>query len=131
MTASVEEAGGLLGPDPDAGVVEDVKQECRTSFSSETAAEVSRGGRVGNAPGTRGVEKDLVISPQLDVLEAGAFAKGVVGEVQHMVGFMEGEVEFEQLQPLVDGVNEAELADQGMNGSDAAVSESRVRSAIS
>ena len=36
----------------------------------EAAAEVARGGGVGDASGAEGVEVDLVVAPQLEVLDA-------------------------------------------------------------
>jgi hypothetical protein len=56
----------------------------------EAAAEVAGGGRVGDAAGAQGVEEDLVVAPQLDVLQAGPLAERVVGEVEDVVGFVEG-----------------------------------------
>ena len=87
----------------------------------EAAAEVAGGGGVGDAAGAQGVEEDLVVAAQFDVLEAGAVAQGVVGDVEDVVGLVVGQVELEQVQALVDGVDEAELAGQGVDGADAAV----------
>jgi hypothetical protein len=55
-----------------------------------------------------------------DVVEAGAVAQRVVGEVQDVVGLVVGEVELQQVESLVDGLGQAELADQQMDGADAA-----------
>ena len=40
-----------------------------------------------------------------------------------MVGFVVGQMELEQVQAAVDGVDEAELAGQGVDGADAAVAD--------
>jgi hypothetical protein len=86
--------------------VEDVEQGADVILT-ETPTEVAGCSRVGNAASAQGVEEDLVIAPQFDVLEAGSFTKSVVGEVQDMIGFMEGEVDFEEMQPPIDVVDEA------------------------
>src|ERR1700682_2513086 len=57
---------------------------------------------------------------QLDVVEADAIAQGVVGEVQDVVGLMVGGVEFEEMEPLVDGLGETEFPHEQLDGADAA-----------
>ena len=66
--ACVEERGGLLGPDPQPGLVDGVHQVEDVGLG-EAAAEVARGGGVGDALGAQGVEIDLVVAPQFEVLE--------------------------------------------------------------
>src|SRR5271166_6197417 len=82
----------------------------------EAAAEVAGGRRVGEALGTQGVEEDFVLAAEFEVLEAGAVAQGVVGKGQDVGGFVVGEVELEQVELPVAGVDEADLARQGMEG---------------
>jgi hypothetical protein len=72
----VEEVGRLLFPDLDPGLIEDVL-ECLDVVGGEAPAEVTRGGRVGDAVGAQGVEEDDVVAPQFDVVEAGAVAQRV------------------------------------------------------
>ena len=117
-----EERGGLPGPDLAADVVEDVEQRVDV-LGLEAAAEVAGRGRVGNAAGAEGVEEDFVVAAQFDVLQAGAVAQGVVGEVEHVIGLVVGQVDLEQVQAAVDGVDEAELAGQQVDGADAAVAD--------
>jgi hypothetical protein len=85
----VEEVGRLLLPDLDPGLIEDVLEGLDV-LGGEAAAEVARGGGVGDAVGAEGIEVDDVVAPQLDVVEAGAVAQGVAGEVQDVVGLMIG-----------------------------------------
>src|SRR3954451_10625849 len=101
-------------PDLHAGLVEDVLEGLDV-VGGEAAAEVAGGGGVGDSVGAQGVEEDDVVAPQLDVVEAGAVAQGVVGEVEDVVTLVVGEVELEQLEPLVDGLGESEFADQELN----------------
>ena len=115
----VEEVRRLLLPDLEPGLIEDILEGLDV-VSSEAAAEVARGGGVGDAVGAQGVQEDDVVAPQFDIVEAGPVAQRVVGEVQDMVGLMVGEVELEQMESLIDGRIEAELADQELNGADAA-----------
>jgi uncharacterized protein YuzB (UPF0349 family) len=78
----------------------------------EASAEVAGGGRVGDAAGAQGVEEDLVVAPQFDVLEAGPLAECVIGEVEDVVGLVEGEMDLEQVESIVDGVDQADLPGQ-------------------
>jgi hypothetical protein len=87
----------------------------------ETAAEVAGGGRIGNTSSAEGVEKVLIMAPQFDVLQASAVTERVVGEVKDVVGFMVRQMNLEDVQLAVDGVNEAELPGQGVQGTNAAV----------
>src|SRR5262249_20939100 len=73
-------------------------------------------GGVGDAVGAQGVEEDLVVASQLNIVEAGPVAQRVVGEVQDMVGLMVGQVELEQVEPLVDGLSEAEVPHEPLDG---------------
>jgi hypothetical protein len=118
----VKEGGGLLGPHAHADVVDRVLQLAEGGLV-EAAAEVAGGGRVGDTLGAQGVEEDLVLAAQFEVLQAGALAQGVVGEGQDVVGLMVGEVELEQVEVAVDGVDEADLARQGVKGTDAAAAD--------
>ena len=115
----VEEVGRLLFPDLDAGLIEDVLEGLDV-VGGEASAEVAGGGGVGDAVGAEGVEEDDVVASQFDVVEAGAVAQGVVGEVQDVVALVVGEVVLEQVESLVDGLGQAELADEELDGADAA-----------
>ena len=115
----VEEVGRLLGPEFEPSLIEDVLEGFDV-VGGEAAAEVARGGGVGEAVGAQGVEEDEVVASLFDVVEAGAVAQGIVGEVEDVVGLVVGEVELEQVEPLVNGFREAEVADQQLNPADAA-----------
>ena len=94
----------------------------RTSCGLEAAAEIAGRGRIGNAAGAEGVEEDFVVAAQFEVLQAGAVAQGVVGEVQHVVGLVIRQMDLEQVQAPVDGLGQAQLPDQQQHRADAAVS---------
>ena len=117
----VEEVVGLLGPDAAVACRRRCRCSVSTSVAREAAAEVAGGGRVGDAAGAEGVEEVLVLAAQFDVLQAGAVAQGVVGEVEHVIGFVVGQVDLEQVQALVDGVDQADAPGEQMDGADAAV----------
>jgi hypothetical protein len=119
----LEERGRLPGPDPDTNVVNHVEQRHDVG-GREPPAEVARGGRVGNAAGAQGVEEDLVVAAEFDVLQAGALAQGVVGEVEHMIRLVKRQVDLEQAEAVVDGVDQADLPGQGVDDANAAVDES-------
>jgi hypothetical protein len=67
-----------------------------------------------------------VVAAQLDVFEARAFAQGVVGEVEHVIGFVVRQRDLQELQAAVDGLDEPESARQGMDGAHASVSRAAV-----
>ena len=77
----------------------------------EAAAEVAGGGRVGDALGPEGIEVDLVVAAQLEVLEAAAAGEEVEGDVQDVVGFVIGEVALEQVEVAVDVLDEFDASE--------------------
>ena len=121
-TAAVEEGVGLLGPDAQTRLMHGVLQPADRRLV-EAAAEVAGGGRVRNAAGAQGVEEDLVVAAEFQVLQTRAVAQGVVGEGQDVVGLVVGEMELEQVQAVVDGVDEADPACQGVQSADAAAAD--------
>jgi len=96
--------GTLLPPDADANVVEDVLQDVDV-VDGKASAEIAGGGWIGDAAGAESVEEDGIIAAQLNVLQAVAIAQGVVGDVEHMIGLMVGQVNLEQVQPPINGLN--------------------------
>ncbi len=75
----------------------------------EAAAEVAGGGGVGDAARAEGIEEGVVVAAEFDVLEAGAVAQRVVGDVEDVVGLVIGEMDLEQVQALVDGLGQADV----------------------
>ena len=53
-------------------------------------------------------------------MQAGAATQRQVGQGEHVVRFMVGQVDLEQVEASVDGLDEAESAGQGVDGADAA-----------
>src|SRR5262249_61459986 len=86
----------------------------------EAAVEVAGGGWVGDPAGAQGIEEDLIGAAEFEVLQAGAVTQGVVGEGEDVVGLVVGEVEREQMEAAVDGVDEADLTRQGVQGAETA-----------
>ena len=70
----VEEGRGLAGPDLQARVVDDVEQRLN-AVRGKAATEVAGRGGIGDAAGAQGVEEDLVVAAQFEVLQAGAVAQ--------------------------------------------------------
>ena len=64
------------------------------------------------------------MAEQLQVLQAGASAQGQIGEGQHMVGLVVGQVQLKQVEASVDGLGESEARGEGVDGSDAPDGES-------
>ena len=75
MKASSKKSAGCCFQTLTPGLVEDVLEGLDV-VGGEAAAEVAGGGGVGDAVGAEGVEEDLVVAPQFDVLEAGAAGTG-------------------------------------------------------
>jgi hypothetical protein len=113
----LEKLGRLLGPDPRAHAMNDVLQ-LADGFLGEAAAEVARGGRVGDTLGSKGVEKVFILAPQFQVFQAGAIAQHVVSEDRDVIRLMIREVELEQMQTLVDVADESELLCQRVEDAD-------------
>ncbi len=116
----LEEGVRLPSPDLDAPGIEDVQQRQHVG-AAEASAEVARGGWIGDAARAQGIEEHLVVAPQFDVLQAGAVTESVVSEVENVIRFVKGQVDLEQVQPVVDGVDQADLSGQGVEGADPAM----------
>jgi hypothetical protein len=102
----VEGRRRLLFPDTQPGPVEGVHQPLDVGLG-EAAAEVAGGGGVGDAHCPEGVEVDLVVAPDLEVLQAGAACQEVVGDVQDVVALVVGQVSLQEVEVLVDVVDQA------------------------
>ena len=108
----VEEVLGLLLPGPQPGLVEDVHQLLDVGFG-EAAAEVPGGGRVGDAFGPQGVEVDLVVAADFEVLQPAAAGQEVVGDVQDVVALVIRQVPLQEVEALVDVVGPARASGPG------------------
>ena len=117
-----KELGGLLGPDPQPRLIDGVHQVNDIGFE-EPAAEVAGGGGVGDALGTQGIEVDLIVAPQLEVLDPSPAREDVEGDVQDVVGFVVREVSLEELEVAVDVADQSGPARQQEHGADAAGTE--------
>src|SRR5208282_5197615 len=115
----LEKGGGLQLPDADTDVVIDVLQAI-DSVGVETTAKITCGGWIGNTASVQGIEEDSVIAAELDILQMSAVAQGVVSDIEDVIGFMVRPTLLQDWEPLVDGVNEADLASQQMHGANAA-----------
>jgi hypothetical protein len=115
----VEEVGRLLLPDLQPGLIEDILKDLDV-VGGEAAAEVAGGGGVGDAVGAQGVEEDDVVASQLDVVETGAVAQGVVGEVEDVITLVIREVILQQVESFVNGLGEPEFPHEKLNGADPA-----------
>ena len=118
----LEEGVRLSGPDLDADVIEDILERLYTRFG-EAPAEVTCGGWIWDATSAEGIEEDFVVAAQFDVLQACAVAQSVVGEVENVIRLVEGQVDLEQMQAIVDSVDQTDLTNQEVNGADAAVAD--------
>ena len=117
--ASRKKSAGCCDVDPQPGGIDGLHQVDDVGFV-EPPAEVPFGGGVGDAHGAEGIEIDLVVAAQLDVLEMSAAGEDVEGDVQDMVGFVIGEMALEEMELGVDGGDQAGAPCQQEHGADAA-----------
>jgi len=96
---------------------------CSPDDSGRSPRTRSRALPIGDAASAEGIEKDLVVATQFDVLQTSAVTECVVGEIENVIGLVKGQVDLEQVKELVDGVDEADLSGQGVENADAAVNE--------
>ena len=114
-----EELLGLLTPDFQPRGVED-RLQAEDVRRLETAAEVARRGRVRNAARPQGIEVRLVAAQQFQVFQAGSSGQQVVSDVQHVVGIVVGQMDFQQPKVTVDRLIEPHLLREQVHGTDAA-----------
>src|ERR1044071_267183 len=119
---AVEEGIGLASPDVEADLVEDVLERVDRCFA-EASAKVAGGGGIGNALGVEGIEEVDVVAAQLDVLQTSAIAQRVEGDVENVIGFIIGQMNLEEMESAIDGVDEADAACQEVKGADAAMAD--------
>jgi hypothetical protein len=101
----------LLLPDKQAFVIDDAHQG-NDVVVAEAAEEITGGGGIRDTLSGDSVEIDLVVAEQFKVSKGSAASEEVVGEVEDVVGFVIGEMAFEQGQMGVEGIGEIEAFDQ-------------------
>src|SRR5262249_35824916 len=74
-------------------------------------------------------EKDLIVAEQFEILQTGATTQRQVGQGEHVIGFMIGQVELQHWQALVQGIDQTGLPDQRMDSADAADADATTASA--
>jgi hypothetical protein len=85
----------------------------------KTTGEVPAGGRVRNALSAQSIEEGLIIAPQLNILQPHSLEQRVVGQIQHMVALVVGQVFLKQMQPRVDLLPQPQFVDHQMDRPDA------------
>ena len=115
-----EELAFLLFPDLEARLVDDLHEQQHLRVVLEAAAEVAGRGRIGNSLGAQGIQRGLVGAEEFEVFDAGSAGQDVVGQAQHVVAFMVGQVLLEQMKVLVDGLRQADVVGQQVGDADAA-----------
>jgi len=116
----VEEIGGLLFPHPDTNIVVNILKRVDV-FRREAPTEITSGGGIRNALGAESIKEVDVLAAQFDVLQTVAVAQSVIGDIEYMIGFVIGEMNLEQVQFAIDGVDESNASSQQVKRADAAV----------
>ena len=111
----VEKLFRLSPPDSQSRFVERLLQEVDLLLV-EASAKVTRGGRVGNPSRAQSVEISLVVSEQLDVLQASAAGQQIVSDVEHVVRLVVRQMHFQQMKVPVNRIDQADLASHLMHG---------------
>ena len=75
----------------------------------ETSCEIACRGVIRNTLGTESIEEIDIVAAQLDVLHVFAMAQGIEGEVKDVIGFVIRQMDFEDVESFVNGVNEADV----------------------
>src|SRR5271157_2187300 len=118
----LEKLGWLLGPDSQPRLVDSVHQS-HDVVLGEAAAEIPGCGGVGDTHGAQGIEINLVIAPQFEMLDFLAAGQDVVGDIQDMVGLVIGLMPFEEMEIAVDIADQPGPASQQVEGTDSASGE--------
>jgi hypothetical protein len=93
---------------------------------SESSAEVTGGGGIGDTACPQSIEEGFVVATQFDVLKAGAVAQCVVSDVEDVIGLVIREMDFQEVETLVNGLGQPELVCEPVDGPDAAVNNGSV-----
>ena len=98
-------------PFPDAlpTVVDDV-HELMNVLLLKSPQEVAAGGGIGYALGSEGVEIGCVVAQQLDVFKSLSTTQNVVGEIEHVIALVVGQVALEQVEVVIDTADQTALA---------------------
>jgi hypothetical protein len=117
--SQVEEGLGLLPPNADTGVIEDILKKIDV-LDAKAPAEISRRGWVGDAVCAESIEENSVVAAQFNVLQAIAVAQGIDGNIEHVIGLMVGQVDLQQVEPPVDSFDQTDALGKQVKGADAA-----------
>ena len=116
----LEEGLGLLFPHTHPNSIVDILKLIDVALA-ETSTEIAGKWSGRDASAAEGIAVDVVKWRNLDVLQTGAVAQGIVSDVEHMIGFVIRQVDLEQVDVVVDGVNEADASSEQVKGAKAAV----------
>jgi len=101
-----EEGRGLLCPDSCSRQINSVHQIDYIGFG-KAPTEVPFGGWVGEALGAQGIEIDLVIASQFDVLDPFSAGHNIEGDVKDVIGFVIRVVPLKDMEVVVDIADQA------------------------
>ena len=89
-----EEGVRLASPHTQSRVIDDVRQDANGS-RVKAAAEVPGRGGVWDAFSPQSVQVVLIVATQFDILQASAVTQSIVSDVEDMIRFVIGHMEFE------------------------------------
>ena len=107
MVASSKNEAGCRAQTRVPDLVADVDQRVHVG-GPKTAAEIAGRGRIGNATGAEGIEIDFILPARFQILQTGAIAQGVISQVEHMIRLVIGQMNLEQVQLVIDGIDKTD-----------------------
>jgi hypothetical protein len=88
------------------------------------AAEIARGGRVGNPLRAQRIEIHLILPPLLHILQARPATEHVVRDAEHVIRFVIRQMHLQHLHVPIDRVDQPRVLRQPMHGADPTTGES-------
>ena len=121
-----EELLGLLLPHPGPHRVDAIHQRVHLSGRLESPAEVAGRRGVGDAGCPQSIQIRLVVAEQFDVLQTVPSGQNVIADVQHVIRFVIRQMNLQQVNIPVNGIDQSNLAGQQMNRTNPAAGDGAV-----
>jgi hypothetical protein len=115
-----EERRRLPGPGPLADLIEDIDQVVHI-VGLKAPTEIAGRGWIRNASRAQSIEKDLVLAAQFQVLQAGAVTQGVVSQVEHVIRLVVRQMDLQQVQAFIDGIDQTDAPCQHVKSTNASM----------
>src|SRR5260370_16227354 len=95
-----------------------------TSWALSAAEEIASRRRSGNTLRTENIQVGFVVTQPFQVIDGLAADQEVIGQIEDVVGFKRGDMPFEEVAVVVDGLGQTQSLDQQQKGSQACTAQS-------